>query len=156
MARTIYTMEVWHEGLGKYREIRGADANVVQQKADAQIKQWNDMWARRQEAEFKKDSKERAAKEKEEKKELAEARGREARQATEDLNNTLQSGLVGSSVFNWESLKNRGDYPEPKPKKPTPMNEPPEPHREDAKYQPNLSMINNLVMVHRDALTNDG
>jgi len=149
MARYIYTREVWHDGLGKYRVIRGSDAYVVEQKAHGQIKQWNDIWARREEAERKKESKERAAKEKEQKKELAEARSREAREATEDLKNILQRGLASSSAFDWESLKNKGDYPEPKPRKPTSKNEPPEPRREDAKYKPNLSMINNLFGIGR-------
>jgi hypothetical protein len=151
MPRTIYTMQVWHEELGKYREIRGADANVVKQKADAQIRQWSEMWARRQEVELKKATKESAAKEKKAKKELAEARTRDAQESIADLQNILTRGLMRNSAIDWESLKDKGDYPEPKPQRPKPISEPPEPQKGDIKYRPKLSLFNALsVLVSKE------
>jgi restriction system protein len=140
MPRTIYTVEVRHEELGKYREIRGADPYVVQQKADAQIRQWNEMWAKRQEVERRKASKETA-------KELAEARTRDAQESIADLQNILNRGLMGNSAVDWESLKSKGDYPEPKPQRSEPTSATAEPRKTDAKYQPNFSFISQLFGV---------
>lgn len=48
--RTIWSIEVRHDGLGKYRHIRGSDKYVVEQKALSQKLQWDEQWQRKLEA----------------------------------------------------------------------------------------------------------
>ena len=64
----MYEIEVKHDGLNKYRLIKGSDYYVVQQKARYQQQQWDEMWEKRLEADRKKALREAAAMEKEEKK----------------------------------------------------------------------------------------
>lgn len=48
MARkTYWEMEVRHDGLGKYRHIRGSNKYVVEQKAYYQQVQWDEQWQRK-------------------------------------------------------------------------------------------------------------
>lgn len=42
-----YEIDVSHKGLGKYRHIRGTDRRVVEQKAIAQQRQWDNQWQHR-------------------------------------------------------------------------------------------------------------
>lgn len=49
--KTMWEIEVRHDGLGKYRHIRGSDKNVVEQKALFQKLQWDEMWQRKLKAE---------------------------------------------------------------------------------------------------------
>jgi restriction system protein len=65
MSRMFYEIEIRHDGLNKYRHIRGTDRQVVEEKAQAQRKAWNEMWAKKLEVEKVKSGRERAAKEKE-------------------------------------------------------------------------------------------
>ena len=60
-ARYIYELEVRHEGLKKYRLIRGSDRHVVEQKAWAQKAIWNEMWEKRSAGEEKRSLKQQSA-----------------------------------------------------------------------------------------------
>ncbi len=44
MAREMWEIEVRHEGLNKYRHIKGTDKYIVRQKANAQQLVWDEMW----------------------------------------------------------------------------------------------------------------
>ena len=52
--REMWDIEIRHDGLNKYRHIRGSDKFIVQQKAAAQTLVWNDMWEKKKLAEQKK------------------------------------------------------------------------------------------------------
>jgi restriction system protein len=49
--KSIWEIEVRHDGLGKYRHIRGSDKHVVEQKARYQKLQWDEQWQRKLESE---------------------------------------------------------------------------------------------------------
>lgn len=140
----MYEREISHEGLGKYRMIRGADYWVVDRKAEAQLRQWDDMWARRQQRE--QDLREKASK-----KELANSQTHWAQQATEVLQNTLRRGLMTRPAIEWDSLKDRSEFPEPHPSGPRVTKEPHEPSETDAKYEPDLSWINQHLGIGKQA-----
>ncbi len=53
----MWEIEVRHDGLKKYRHIRGSDRYVVEQKALAQRLAWDEMWAKRVSVEEAKNSK---------------------------------------------------------------------------------------------------
>jgi restriction system protein len=145
MSKTIYHMQVWHEGLGKYREIRGYDANVVEQKAQAQRHQWDEMWTRRQEADARKEDRERAARERQSKKDLAISRTCEAQEAIEQLRKILSSAPLQDATLDWETLKLKGDFPESKPKEPPQTPTPRYPDENDPKYKPKLGILDYIV-----------
>ena len=47
----IYEIEIRHDGLNKYRHIRGNNRQVVEQKAKAQLIVWGEMWKKKLEIE---------------------------------------------------------------------------------------------------------
>lgn len=113
----MYRIEIKHEGLHKYRVIKGNDRYVVQQKAYLQEKQWGEMWERKQEAERKKLDREQAAMEKAQKKVMAEQLTFEAINHLEEIDNTLLYTLGIDDKINWDSLKDNSKFIVPKPKK---------------------------------------
>lgn len=142
--RTTWEMTVTHEGLGKYRNIRGSDQNVVAMKALYQQQQWEEQWQRKLAAEHYAQLRMSAAHEREQvalkkarQKELAtqeKARQKEEREqyiadrkqeATEcddtakDLLNTLKNILNHTLDINdavdWEQIKDRSIFGEPAP-----------------------------------------
>ena len=52
----MWEIEVRHDGLNKYRHIKGSDRYIVKQKAIAQEQAWEDMWKKKQAAEEKSDN----------------------------------------------------------------------------------------------------
>ena len=70
----MYEIEVRHEGLNKYRHIRGSDKHIVEKKATTQQLTWNEMWKKKQ-------IRESAIKIKEENKKLATIKTKEAQEA---------------------------------------------------------------------------
>lgn len=55
-----YRLEVWHDGLRKHREIKGADAAVVARKAELQMVEWDTKWAQESQRRAERNSKERS------------------------------------------------------------------------------------------------
>lgn len=60
----MYSVEIEHKGLHKYRVIKGNDRYVVEQKAYVQLKEWDEMWEKKQEVERKKRERENVEMEK--------------------------------------------------------------------------------------------
>lgn len=150
--REMWEVEVRHDGLNKYRNIRGSDRHVVEQKAAAQRAAWDEMWAKKQEAEEKKRAREAAIRSKEEKKALAAARTEDAEKAIAALESTLNHTLEVNDAVDWDSLLDREPYPHPRPSKPS---IPTEPGRSDLKYKPALSLIDKLFKKRREQKEND-
>ena len=74
----FYYVDVHHEGLKKYKRIKGYNKQEVTQRAEEQWEMWEQMWQRQQELEqnkldavAKKQARERAAQKKEGKKQIA-------------------------------------------------------------------------------------
>jgi restriction system protein len=124
MERTVWEIEISHEGLNKYRHIRGANKDVVEQKAAAQLKTWEEMWEKKQATEKKRQAREEAVHEKEEKKQLAIEKTAEAQEALKNIENTLKHALDINNKIDWESLIDNLKYPI---ERPTPPNNPPDP-----------------------------
>jgi restriction system protein len=134
-----YQLEIRHKGLHKYQIVRGDNQYVVQQKARTIMTQWDQMWVRKQEKEDKVATilgKKQQAVEKTE----------EARKALVELESVLNRTLSVHDAVDWESLKNKADCPVPKPISPT---IPPEPSREDSKYQVKLGILDMLLSSRR-------
>jgi len=91
--RETWEIEVRHNGLNKYRHIRGSDRHIVEQKAAAQQLTWDEMWDKKQIAAQRKVDRESTISDKEEKKELAITKTNEAMEAINNLETILQQTL---------------------------------------------------------------
>jgi restriction system protein len=111
----MYYIEVRHEGLGKYRYIKGNDKYVVEQKAVAQRQQWNDMWDRRQAIENGRNEKIAKQYGIESKKEEAKQRSEDATEALQALDGVLLHTVGVNDAINWEVIKDRSPFPESEP-----------------------------------------
>lgn len=141
--REMWEIELRHGGLNKYRVIRGSDRYVVEQKAAAQRAAWDEMWAKKQDAEERKRGKE-------ENKALAAERTAEAQNAIEVLERTLDHTLRVNDAVNWDSLLNQAPYPHPQPSRPTLATIHTAPVSSDPKYIPELTSLDKLFAKRRD------
>lgn len=140
--RAIYQAEVRHGGLNKYRVIKGSDKYVVEQKARAQLRAWEEMWEKKQQAVV-------AQQQRELSKQTAIDRTSEAVQVLTDLKNTLRHTLSVNDAIDWEKLKDHTSF---KMAKPTLRNigEPPvsgvprEPKKYDDIYKPRGGLMASL------------
>jgi restriction system protein len=153
--RRVYEIEVRHQGLNKYRLVRGTDWYVVQQKAEAQKLQWDEMWQKRQENEHRKGLRDIAARDKQAKKDLAAERTYAAKEAIEELNSILKYILEVDDEINWDRLKDPSAFNKPKPEKRFPEKPPVltikwnQPKESDPKYQPQITVLDKLVPSRR-------
>jgi len=142
--REMWEIEIRHEGLNKYRHIRGSDKYVVEQKAVAQQLAWDEMWEKKKVAEQKKKDRESAIRSKEEKKELAIIKTNEAQEAISELESILSHTLTVDDTIEWDSLLDKNPFPQKKPKKSKIASIPLEPAISDEKYQPNFGFFDKL------------
>ena len=155
-----YEIEVWHTELNKIQVIRGDEKYIVEQKAEAKIRQWDEMW------------------EKKEKLSLAKDQTSEALLELEAPDKILKHTLDIDDTIDWESLKNKDKFPAPKPQKPSPKEPkepkiPPPPEKEltipkkpkaptipaapdskDRKYQPTYSFLDLFSKKKREEKKN--
>lgn len=143
-SRKIWEIEIRHEGLNKYRHIRGTDRYVVEQKAAAQQKGWNEMYEKKQAVERKKREREAAMRDKEARQRLAVEKTNEALAAIETIENILDHTLTIDDAIDWDTLLDKSDFPEKKPQKPVVVNLPPEPKAPDKKYIPSLGFFDKI------------
>ncbi|TLU87849.1 MAG: restriction endonuclease [Chlorobium sp.] len=136
--REMWEMEVRHDGLNKYRHIRGSDRYVVEQKAAAQKLAWDEMWEKKQ-----------VTRSKEEKYELAVIKTDEAQKALEGLELTLKHTLSVDDAIDWSSLLDIKPFPKRKPSQPTQETIPAEPTKSESKYQPDIGLFDKIFSSSR-------
>ncbi|NLY74194.1 MAG: restriction endonuclease [Firmicutes bacterium] len=141
MASYYYSIEIRHEGLHKYRVIKGNDKYIVEQKARAQLAVWDEMWKRRLAVEAKQKARIAAVQEKEAMKNLAAEQTKELQKALKDLDETLLYTLSINDKIDWESLKTHEKFKEPKPKKPILKEPSVEPMEDEFKYRPRIGFL---------------
>jgi restriction system protein len=138
----LYWIELKHEGLHKYRVIKGNDRYVVEQKAALQRKQWDEMWDKKQEAERKKLNREKSAIEKAQKKAMAEQQTIEALYQMEIIDNTLLYTLDIDDTIDWDSLKDQSKFKEQKPKQPPAPSYPRKP--DEKSFEPSFGLFDKI------------
>ncbi|SDJ53388.1 restriction endonuclease [Salimicrobium halophilum] len=148
--RQMYEVEIKHDGLNKYRVIRGAERHVVEQKAQTQLNQWDEMWKKKVEAEEKRAARERKAQEKEEKKQYAFQQTEEAENQLQQIEDILKHTLDVDDTIDWEDLKDKRKFDKPKPKAPENITHPPEPDENDQKFQPQLNLLEKMISSMRE------
>jgi restriction system protein len=169
-----YQAVVRHTGLNKYHVLRGKDAVVVRQKAEALLAQWLEMFKRKQEAEAKRQARERQARSKEDKIIVADIKTEQAEKEVERLQSILESRISRNVGDYWEKLKDKTEFLTPKPtepylplspyvpdplfppkpaepvtpdipKKPVPPEPSEKPGPDDLRFQPVITMVDRLI-----------
>jgi restriction system protein len=146
--RTYYYIDVRHDGLQKYRRVKGADKYVVEQLAAHQLAQWNDQWAKKTAVEDRRTERELTASKRQEQKEEASERTAEAEAEIQCILGLLRSAL-GKDRAIWEPLKKKDAFPERPPTKPQQKEPPVEPNRGDARFLPSLSLLDKIITSRR-------
>lgn len=164
--REIWSIDVTHESLGKYRHIRGFDKEVVEQKARAQSAIWDEQWQRKFEANNRKEQNTQRQRSKQSAINEAEALTLEARSAIEVIEKLLHHTLDVNDAIDWSLLKDAAKFAEKPPKLevipaepdrfskpysagnlPDPENfllAPMEPNSQDSQFMPKLGFWNSL------------
>src|ERR1700732_3563211 len=107
----MWQREIRHEGLNKYRLIKGETEAIVNIRAEMQIRIWNEQWSRNTTAEAKRLEKESRAWAKESKRHLAADRTIGLQKALEALDSLLSSSLNPDHTIDWSSLKDTSAFP---------------------------------------------
>ena len=144
-----YRVEVWHDELNRYSMLRGDDPVALALQAQARVGQWDATWRRRSGIAASKHGHDQ-------KRALALAQTQEATEILAGLEGTLSRALQHSSAFDWDTLKERGAFPEARPVKPEAPKEPamlplpPEPLRDDPSFHPPRKALALLLPSHRE------
>lgn len=144
-----YVIEVSHDGLHKYRVIRGTDRYVVQQKAAALNAQWDAEWERKCEVEARRQQRIDVIASREASKQQAIDLTEAAREQLEDVRGVLAHALQVDDRVDWESLKDRSPFAERPPASPARPVKPIRPAPSDAKYKPKRDLFTFLFTSAR-------
>jgi len=145
MAAYYYHVTVRHDGLGKYRVIRGAERHLVEAAAHAQQRAWNEQYAKKLEVAERRRERDERKRELEDSLREADERTREAQQAIQELRGLLAATLSVDDRIDWETLKQHQPFSQPQPRERPYHPIPKEPNPDDASYRPQLSLIDKFV-----------
>lgn len=129
-----YAFEVSHEGLHKYRVIRGTDYDEVQRRARALEAQWTEEWKRKKEKMERDEKKEKGL-------DNAASTTREAQEALVDIDNLLANSLATKVHFSLKMFYNTASFGVPKPRAPKLESLPIEPQRSWEAYKPKRNFM---------------
>ena len=141
MSRFNYQATIRHDGLGKYRVIRGAERHIVEAAAYAQQKAWNEQYAKKLAAEERTRERQTRKQQLEDNINEAAERTREAEAAIHALQWLLSDTLLVDDTVRWESLKQNERYPHPPPVPSQYQTIPEEPRPDETRYQPQLGLM---------------
>lgn len=170
----IHSVELWHAGLQKYRMIRGRDAQVVEQKAEAQQKTWDLQWEKQRlkKEQVRQQEQSKKAEQRQLKSQEAQARKRmeDAESELTAVKNLLIDALKRNPSPNFERLKNQKRFepelfsklqPEPplpaeeqkiraEPKRPLEPVLPERPSEAAPKYHPTFTLLDKFFKSRKD------
>ena len=146
-----YTLNLWHDGLKKHRLLRGDSQSIVQLKAQLQVEEWQEKWGEVESKRLQRSERALGKQQQEESKSEAADRTTDAQQELQSLSSLLHATLKVDDRVDWDNLKDKTEFSEPKPKPVTIPAEPVltilprEPQRPDSKYQPSLGFLDKLI-----------
>ena len=123
------TIDVKHDGLGKFRRLAGFGG--VEQKAAAQQQLWDQQWQRRHELERKLFAGANGSALQALKKIQAEEQSEDARRACLALASILLGALRAPPSVDWAQFTDSGEFCEPEPAAPAPLQSQREPREKD-------------------------
>jgi restriction system protein len=140
-----YSVEIRHEGLGKWRVISGTDESIVRAKAQAQIRQWDFQYQTKLDKERRLSDRESQRMEEAEKRQEAAERTQEAQQEIEAVKAILRATLEVNDAIDWEQLKDRKPFPAKEPSPPNYKEFPQEPQKDAPHFQPVLTILDKMI-----------
>ena len=150
-----YSIEIWHDGLKKHRQIRGTEPYVVERKANLQAEEWESRWEAVIAKEAERQERAERKQHQENQKALASERTTIARTILENLEKTLEHALSLDHVVDWEQLTDSSPFPDPPPEEPS-IPEPPqapklplEPLPEDPRFKARIGILGFLIASRR-------
>lgn len=148
-----YQIQVSHQQLHKYQVVRGDNPAVVQARARALAAQWDQAWTKRAALEKKRSERDSAARNAEQKKQLAAQRTVEAQAVIESLSSILLHTLDIDDTIDWDALKDGAAYPAVKPAAPAAPSAPANPAQprepQESDFEPMLSFMDKMVSSRR-------
>ena len=145
MSGNYYHVTIRHEGLGKYRVIRGAERNVVEAAAHAQQRAWNEQYAKKVELAERRRERDERRQELEDSLRDAEVRTREAQEALDELRGILAATLRVDDRIDWDKLKQQQPFSQPQPQERPYLPIPQEPQPDEIRYRPQLGLIDKFL-----------
>lgn len=151
-----YSLELWHDGLSKHRQIKGDSEHLVAMKAALQIAEWDARWETVANKEEDRKLKLAGKQHLEAQRSLAAQQTSEAIAEIETLGLLLVNSITTDSSVDWEKIKDVTPFGEHKPcvnqwpvepQMPTP---PVEPQKTDGKYQVQLSLLDKIFKSRRN------
>jgi tellurite resistance protein len=139
-----YSYNLTHSGLGRSRLIKAATRTELQQKAEAQLRIWNDLYARQREANARRQSKANKAAQLNDALNEAVSKTNEAQQVLRSIRTTLTGSLARQPYFSWDDKRNHLPYPVPQPQV-TYHEFPAQPVETDTAFAPHLGLLDKLV-----------
>src|ERR1700687_5852385 len=146
----MWQCQIGHDGLHKYRVVKGATREIMQLRAEMQVRSWNEQWARAQATQAKRQAQLKTAYNKETKQKLASDRTREAQRALDGLETLLTSVLEVDHTIDWFLLVDNSDYPVAKPMRPAEEVIPQEPKANDPDFKAQMSFLTRIIPSLRD------
>lgn len=110
-----YSIEMYHKGLNEHKLISAPDIDILQNKVNIQAQKWTQEWAIVEQ-------KRKNEKQKEASIEKASLLTQEAEKFIKDIENLLLATLNVDDTINWDTLKKKDDFEEPKPSAPIEKN----------------------------------
>jgi len=135
-----YQQEIWHEGLKDHKVITAPEKEILINKVRVQVDKWNQKWNEILEKQRIEDAKKARVDESMRRTRLAEER-------ITEVENILISTIETNHAIDWESLKDRKEFSEPFPVKPSDpilAKLPVSPDRNAPEFQPKLNIITSL------------
>ncbi len=133
--KTKYHITVKHDGLGEQKTITGTDKFAIQQRAERQVRVWEERWQRLQSKQAQQS-----------KRDIATNNTREALNLLQSIENTLKQSAHKNHAINWDFLKDFSEFPKPQIF---------EPRKTDAKYIPKPGCLGQFVQSFKLKAIND-
>ena len=141
---SYYQIIIRHPELNKLRRIRGSDRFVVEAAAQTQLRAWNEQYAKKLAAAERRRDQEARRWELEHYSSEAEERTREAQAELAEVRGVLGATLTVDDRVDWEKLKQHEPFSQAKPRQRPFHPIPPEPQEDEARFQPQLGLLDRL------------
>lgn len=141
----MWQCEIRHDGLHKYRVVKGQTREIMQLRAEMQVRSWNEQWERTKATQKKRQAQLQAAYNKETKKNLAAERSREAQKLLDALPHLLTDSLEEDHAIDFQSLIDDPEFAATQPKKPEAEALPREPQITDLEFREQTNLLVRII-----------
>jgi tellurite resistance protein len=140
----LYSITVSHPGLGRSKVLKAATKTELEQKANTQVRTWNDLYKKQCDANARRQLKVNKAAHLEDAQNEADERTAEAQKTLESIRGTLAAGLRTKVAFSWDSNANHLPFPVAQPQVVYhPFPAPPDPT--NPAYVPHFGLLDKVI-----------